>query len=103
MLTGAVPVVVTARSAGAVVGQAARLAARIQDPAYAEQAGLAGIASALVARRAVLSERAVVVASSRDDALAGLVALVRGESAPNLVTGTAGPAARTVLVFPGQG
>ena len=61
------------------------------------------MAGALVARRAVLGERAVVTVGSRAEALAGLRALARGESVPGVVVGSAVAAGRTVLVFPGQG
>ncbi|MFF1798740.1 acyltransferase domain-containing protein, partial [Kitasatospora sp. NPDC058263] len=45
----------------------------------------------------------VLVAGSTEEALAGLGALARGESAPGLVTGSAAGAGKLVLVFPGQG
>ncbi|WP_406174367.1 type I polyketide synthase [Streptomyces sp. NBC_00996] len=94
-----VPLVVSARSAGSLVGQAERLVSFV-----GENAGtLPHVAGALVAQRAVLSERAVIVADSGEEALAGLGALARGESHPGLVTGSAVGAGRTVLVFPGQG
>ncbi|MGW7793798.1 acyltransferase domain-containing protein, partial [Streptomyces tricolor] len=96
---GVVPLVVSAASEGSLAGQAERLAAFTGDT----DASLADVAGALVRRRAVLSERAVVVAGSREEAAAGLAALARGESAPGLVTGSAASAGRTVLVFPGQG
>ncbi len=96
---GVVPLVVSAASEGALAGQAARLTAF----ATSTEAPLAHLASALVAQRALLGERAVVVAGSREEAVAGLGALARGESAPGLVTGAAGASGRTVLVFPGQG
>ncbi|WP_449455867.1 SDR family NAD(P)-dependent oxidoreductase [Streptomyces dangxiongensis] len=96
---GPVPLVVSAASEGSLTGQAERLAARTADT----DASLADIAAALVTRRATLSERAVVLAGSRAEAVAGLAALARGESAAGLVTGGAGAAGRTVLVFPGQG
>ncbi|MFJ4520653.1 type I polyketide synthase [Streptomyces sp. NPDC088810] len=99
---GVVPLVVSARSTASLAAQAGRLAAfaGVTDAAPAEVAG------ALVARRALLSERAVVVAGSREEVLAGLGALARGESSPLLVTGTvagSGGPGKTVLVFPGQG
>ncbi|MDX2543668.1 SDR family NAD(P)-dependent oxidoreductase, partial [Streptomyces sp. WI04-05B] len=97
---GAVPLVVSAKSAGALAGQAERLASFI---GAADGATLPEIAGALVGERALLSERAVVVAGSREDALAGLGALARGESAAGLVTGNRVSAVRTVVVFPGQG
>ncbi|MFF9091336.1 SDR family NAD(P)-dependent oxidoreductase, partial [Streptomyces sp. NPDC014991] len=96
---GPVPLVVSAASEGSLAGQAERLAAYTAGT----DAPLADIAGALVTRRAALSERAVVVAGSRAEAVAGLGALARGESAAGLVTGGAGATGRTVLVFPGQG
>ncbi|MFD8726353.1 type I polyketide synthase, partial [Streptomyces sp. NPDC059629] len=97
---GAVPLVVSAKSVGSLAGQAERLASFI---GAAEGATLPEIAAALVGERALLAERAVVVADSREDALAGFGALARGESADGVVTGNKASAARTVLVFPGQG
>ncbi|WP_405854124.1 SDR family NAD(P)-dependent oxidoreductase [Streptomyces sp. NBC_01515] len=97
---GAVPLVVSAKSAGALAGQAERLASFIGT---ADDATLPEIAGALIGERALLSERAVVVAGSREDALAGFGALARGESADGVVTGNRASAVRTVVVFPGQG
>ncbi|WP_399080244.1 SDR family NAD(P)-dependent oxidoreductase [Streptomyces zaehneri] len=100
---GVVPLVVSAASAASLVGQAGRLASFVES---GEKVSLPDVAAALVAQRAVLSERAVVVAGSRGEALAGLGALARGESHPGVVTGglsSAAVAGRTVLVFPGQG
>nr|ADM46359.1 polyketide synthase [Streptomyces sp. CS] len=96
---GVVPLVVSAASEGSLAGQAERLAAFVGDT----DASPAEIAGELAARRAVLSERAVVVAGSRTEAVAGLRALAEGESSPTVVLGGAGSAGRTVLVFPGQG
>ncbi|MFD8726287.1 SDR family NAD(P)-dependent oxidoreductase, partial [Streptomyces sp. NPDC059629] len=97
---GVVPLVVSARSVGALAGQAERLASFVETG----EEPLSQVADALVTRRAVLSERAVVVAGSREEALAGLRALARGQSHPGVVTGGSFGAAvsgRTVLVFPG--
>ncbi|WTL70189.1 SDR family NAD(P)-dependent oxidoreductase [Streptomyces sp. NBC_01518] len=99
-LDGVVPLVVSARSTGALTGQAERLASFVE---LGEEVPLGTVAGALVAQRAVLSERAVVVAGSREDALVGLGALARGESSPVVVKGSAGGSVRTVVVFPGQG
>ncbi|HET9381202.1 MAG TPA: beta-ketoacyl synthase N-terminal-like domain-containing protein, partial [Streptomyces sp.] len=65
---GVVPLVVSARSTGSLAGQAGRLAS------FVESADLppVGVAGTLVAGRAALAERAVVVAGSQDEALAGL-------------------------------
>ncbi|MEU6594748.1 type I polyketide synthase, partial [Streptomyces sp. NPDC046881] len=95
---GVVPVVVSARSAGALAGQAGRLAAFVGE----SDAPVAAVAGALVSRRAVLSERAVIVAESREDVVSGLRALAAGETAPFVVTGS-GADGKTVVVFPGQG
>ncbi|MGV9267904.1 type I polyketide synthase, partial [Kitasatospora sp. NPDC003701] len=96
---GVVPLVLSAKSAGSLAGQAERLTAFLQ-PSEQE---LPEFAAALVAQRALLGERAVVLAGSREEALAGLGALARGESDAALVTGSGSGSARTVLVFPGQG
>ncbi|MFF8543768.1 SDR family NAD(P)-dependent oxidoreductase [Streptomyces werraensis] len=99
---GVVPLVVSARSAGSLAGQAGRLAAFVEE---SDGAALTEVAGALVAGRAVLSERAVVLADSGAEALGGLSALARGESGTNLVSGSAGSGVpgKVVWVFPGQG
>ncbi|MCG8915898.1 type I polyketide synthase [Actinokineospora sp. PR83] len=98
-VAGVVPLVVSARSAGSLVGQAGRLAS------YLGSAGVspASVAGGLVSGRAVLDERAVVVAGSVEEAVAGLGALARGEGASGVVTGSAGALGKVVWVFPGQG
>ncbi|HET9380674.1 MAG TPA: type I polyketide synthase, partial [Streptomyces sp.] len=100
--TGAVPLVVSARSAASLARQAERLASFVEEGT----APPADVAGALVTGRAVLDRRAVVVAGSRTEALAGLRALALGETAAGVVTG--GEAGRSVpggvvWVFPGQG
>ncbi|MEV5255741.1 SDR family NAD(P)-dependent oxidoreductase [Streptomyces werraensis] len=98
---GVVPLVVSARSAGSLAGQAGRLAAFVEESDGVSPASVAG---ALVAGRAVLSERAVVLADSGAEALGGLSALARGEGAPGVVSGSAaGALGKVVWVFPGQG
>ncbi|MFH7600062.1 type I polyketide synthase, partial [Streptomyces racemochromogenes] len=99
---GVVPLVVSARSAASLAGQAERLAGFLDG---AEGVSLAEVAGALVSGRAVFGERAVVTAGSAEEALSGLRALARGEDAAGVVTGSVGPAApgRAVWVFPGQG
>ncbi|NEB75047.1 type I polyketide synthase, partial [Streptomyces sp. SID14478] len=98
---GVVPLVVSAHNTAALAGQADRIAAFVESGC----APLARTAAALLANRALLSERAVVVAGSDEEALAGLQALARGESTPGAVSGSAGSATadRVVWVFPGQG
>ncbi|WP_424185424.1 type I polyketide synthase [Actinokineospora sp. G85] len=95
---GVLPVVLSARSTGSLAGQASRLASCLGS------APLARVAGALVSSRATLGQRAVVVAGSTEEALAGLTALARGESTPVLVTGAVtGAPGKVVWVFPGQG
>ncbi|MFI6006049.1 type I polyketide synthase [Streptomyces sp. NPDC051366] len=96
---GAVPLVVSAGTAGSLAAQAGQLVEFLEG---ADEVPLADVARALVSGRAVLGERAVVVAGSDEEALAGLQALARGESAPGLVTGSGAPG-KVVWVFPGQG
>ncbi|MEU4366853.1 type I polyketide synthase [Micromonospora chersina] len=92
---------VSARSRGALAGQAARLAAHLRarpapDPAT--------VAWSLVRTRSAFPQRAAVVGSSAEDLLAGLDALVAGTPAPGVVSATgAGQDAGPVFVFPGQG
>ncbi|MGE6731327.1 type I polyketide synthase [Streptomyces sp. NPDC059900] len=96
------PWVVSGRTAEGVRGQAARLLAAVQ----AEEGAPAprDVAWSLVSSRAVFEDRAVVTGASRDELVAGLGALARGESSPGVVKGTAsGTAGRPVFVLPGQG
>ncbi|MGW5749042.1 SDR family NAD(P)-dependent oxidoreductase, partial [Amycolatopsis sp. NPDC003861] len=94
---GVVPLVVSAATAASLAAQAGRLAEVGDVP-------LADVAGTLVSGRAVLSERAVVVAGSNEEAVTGLQALARGESAPGLLTGRgSGAPGKVVWVFPGQG
>ncbi|OEJ34105.1 type I polyketide synthase [Streptomyces subrutilus] len=98
---GVVPLVVSAGPPGSLAAQAGRLAACLE----ADGVPPASAAGTLATGRAVFGERAVVVAESGAEALAGLRALARGESAAGVVSGCAGSGApgRVVWVFPGQG
>ncbi|KOY59203.1 type I polyketide synthase, partial [Streptomyces sp. XY332] len=100
---GVVPLVVSARSAGSLAGQAGRLASYLESAPGGVR--LASVAGALVSERAVFGDRAVVVAASGEEASAGLEALARGEDAAGVVVGSVGGAApgKVVWVFPGQG
>ncbi|WP_372352422.1 type I polyketide synthase [Streptomyces sp. KL116D] len=107
--TGVVPLVVSARSERSLAGQAERLATYIESHGE-DGAGaplpLPRVARALLAQRALLPERAVVLAGSDEEARTGLAALARGESPAGVVTGRAagsGGPGKTVWVFPGQG
>ncbi|MEV6932309.1 beta-ketoacyl synthase N-terminal-like domain-containing protein [Dactylosporangium sp. NPDC051485] len=97
---GAVPLVLSARSVGALSAAANRLAARLTD---VPEPGLLDVAASLATGRAALEHRAVVVAADRAEALAGLRALGAGVAAPNLLEGFADANRRAVFVFPGQG
>ncbi|MCN0155285.1 polyketide synthase, partial [Salinispora arenicola] len=83
---GVVPLVVSARSAGALAGQADRLTGFVRSGAVP----MSDVAGALVSRRAVFGERAVVVAGSVDEALVGLGELARGQAGAGVVAGSAG-------------
>ncbi|MFC9059194.1 type I polyketide synthase, partial [Streptomyces sp. NPDC057074] len=95
-----VPLVVSAGTPASLAAQAERLASFLENGANG--ASLTDVAGALATGRAVLGERAVVVAGSDDEALAGLRSLARGESAAGVLTGTGTPG-KVVWVFPGQG
>ncbi|MFI0901868.1 SDR family NAD(P)-dependent oxidoreductase, partial [Streptomyces sp. NPDC020983] len=99
-LGGAVPWVVSAASPTALRAQAARLA----DFAAGAEAGAVDVGWSLVAGRAVLEHRAVVVGAGGEELLAGLRSLAADEPSGTVVTGepVAGGAG-AVLVFPGQG
>lgn len=97
---GPVPVVISARGTSALRAQAARLQ---EFAGSGPSDGHLMIARSLATARAIFEDRAVVVAGSRADMLAGLAALASGEEAPSLITGPRRVAGKTVFVFPGQG
>ncbi|MFF5250239.1 SDR family NAD(P)-dependent oxidoreductase [Streptosporangium sp. NPDC000095] len=97
---GPVPLVLSARSARALGGEARRLRAYLErNPGVA----LADVAAALVTTRAEFGHRAVVVAGDREEALAGLSAVADGAPSASAVSGYAGDSRLPVLVYPGQG
>ncbi|BBB02251.1 putative modular polyketide synthase [Actinacidiphila reveromycinica] len=105
LVSGAVPWVVSGRSADGLAAQAARLAAFVAEEEGQENVGVTDLAWSLVTTRAAFDHRAVVVGPERADLLAGLDAVVRGERGPSVVGGVvpAGGGGRVVFVFPGQG
>ena len=90
----AVPVVLSARSVPALRAQAERLRAQL---AGQPELSLADLGLSVATTRALLDERAVVVASDRDELLAGLGALAAGGAGGRAVSG------RTAFLFTGQG
>ncbi|GAA2661046.1 type I polyketide synthase [Paractinoplanes durhamensis] len=106
-VTAPIPVVVSARTGTSLRAQAAKLADYLAAEAAAAGAAvpLADIARALAGTRSVMEHRAVVVATDRATAEAGLRDLATGTPSPIVVDGNAGPDAdhRVAFVFPGQG
>ncbi|HTZ44616.1 MAG TPA: SDR family NAD(P)-dependent oxidoreductase [Jatrophihabitans sp.] len=86
------PWLLSARTAGALAGQAGRL---LSHPAGSP----ADVARSLLVSRGRFEQRAVVLAADPAEALRALAA---GQSHPDLVRGTAG-AGRTAALFSGQG
>lgn len=98
-----VSVVVTAKSRGALAGQAAKLAQWIRDTPGVQPADLAW---SLAATRSKFRERAVVRARDIGDVLAGLRAIEMDSVHPSVVIGMESVHDRkdkVAFVFPGQG
>ncbi|HET8683493.1 MAG TPA: type I polyketide synthase, partial [Micromonosporaceae bacterium] len=98
---GVVPWVLSARSAEALRGQAAALAAHL---AAGSPARPVDIGWSLVTTRSVFEHRAVVLGEDATQLRSGLRALAAGEAHPAVVTAVANAdASGAVLVFSGQG
>ncbi len=108
---------VSARSAGALAGQAGRLAEFVRAR---PELGVADVGHALVTSRSLFTHRGVVVGPAagaadlgldavdasgpdREGLLAGLDALAAGEPAPCVVQGVAKAGGEVAVLFPGQG
>ncbi|WP_425412662.1 type I polyketide synthase [Micromonospora halophytica] len=92
---------VSARSKGALAGQAARLAVYVR-----ERGGLdpAAVAWSLATTRSAFDQRCAVVGSTVEELLSGLDAVAAGAPAGSVVSGVAAAqGAGPVFVFPGQG
>ncbi|MFD4150131.1 SDR family NAD(P)-dependent oxidoreductase, partial [Streptomyces goshikiensis] len=104
--SGAAPVlpyVLSARSADALRGQAARLRVHLEDSA---ELRAPDVAYSLATRRAAFDHRAVLVAGDREELLRGLEALGNNDLANAAVTrGTVGAAGagKLAFLFTGQG
>ncbi|WP_431775532.1 type I polyketide synthase [Streptomyces cucumeris] len=97
--TGPWPFVVTGRGAAALRGQAEELRSFVERHPELEPAD---IGRSLVTTRAVLADRAVVVAEDRAALLAGLSALAAGTDSPAVHIDRAREG-RLAMVFTGQG
>ncbi|MFI0797052.1 type I polyketide synthase, partial [Micromonospora rubida] len=93
------PVLLSARTAEALAGQAARWA----DHLAADDAPRPVDVAVSSISRAGLEHRAVVLAEGADDLLAGLRALADGEPNGTVTTGAASPRGRVAFLFSGQG
>ncbi|GAA2617921.1 type I polyketide synthase [Streptomyces axinellae] len=101
-----VPWPLSGRGPGGLRAQAARLAAVVEG--RGGRADALGVARALAAGRAQLSERALVLGDGLPELLAGLRAVAGADpatgTAPGVVRGSGGAeSGPVVLVFPGQG
>jgi acyl transferase domain-containing protein len=92
-----VPLVLSARGTTGLRAQSANLRSIV------DSGSLVDVGSSLVTTRSVLSDRAVVLAGDRAEALAGLAALADGTSAAGVLSGVADAEGKRVFVFPGQG
>ncbi|MGW0824747.1 type I polyketide synthase [Streptomyces sp. NPDC002845] len=98
-----VPWVLSARSEEALTERARQLLSLVDFVDADPGLGVGAVARALATSRSPFEHRAVVVAGDPDGFRTGLNGLVTGSEAANVVRGLAGPAGRTVFVFPGQG
>ncbi|MFD2619858.1 type I polyketide synthase, partial [Streptomyces chumphonensis] len=90
----AVPVLLSGRGPAALRAQAERLRAHLVDR---PELSVPDVGHATATTRALLDERAVVVASDRDELLAGLAAVAAEDTGGRAVGG------RTAFLFTGQG
>jgi acyl transferase domain-containing protein len=94
------PLLLSAKSAEALKGQAERLREHVQ--AHPDLA-LVELAYSLAITRTRFEHRAAIVADSREGLLAALDALAQGRPEPQTVLGRARGAGKLAFVFPGQG
>jgi acyl transferase domain-containing protein len=99
MMAGALPCVLSGRTAPALHAQAQRLADYL---ASRPEADLADVAWSLASRSA-FPHRAVVMAADREGLLSGLEALTRAEPCGHVIAGTAPNSAGAAFLFSGSG
>jgi acyl transferase domain-containing protein len=93
------PLVLSAKSPGALSAQAARLSAHLTShPGLAD-----GDVAWTLAGRATFEHRAVVLGADRDQLLSGLADLATDDIGATAIRGHATPVGKTAFVFPGQG
>ncbi|MFB9547775.1 acyltransferase domain-containing protein, partial [Micromonospora sagamiensis] len=95
-----VPVLLSARSEGALAGQADRWARWLAGD---EALRPVDVGWSSVTTRPALEHRAVLTATDRDDLLVSLRSLAAGEPSGTVVTGTAAVRGQVALLFSGQG
>jgi polyene macrolide polyketide synthase len=96
---GPLPIVLTAKSAGALRESAARLASHLE---HHPQLALTDVAHSLLSTRAAMEQRAALAGDDREQLLAGLRALASGESGAGTYTAAA-RGGRLAFLFTGQG
>ncbi len=97
---GVVPLVLSAKSDGALRGQAARLG---EWWAKDESCSAVDVGFSLVSGRSMFGDRAVVLGGGRGGLLGGLGVLAGGELGVGVVRGVADVGRRVAFLFPGQG
>ncbi|MGN6200778.1 MAG: SDR family NAD(P)-dependent oxidoreductase, partial [Solirubrobacterales bacterium] len=96
----AVPLLLSAKAPEALASQGERLAAHLEaNPGL----HLPDLAHTLIAHRAQLEHRALVVGADVEDLGEGLTALARGAEHPALQRGRAASQGKVAFLFPGQG
>ncbi|QQW33596.1 type I polyketide synthase [Mycobacterium marinum] len=95
-----VPWIITAKSPEALLAQAARTVAHLEDD---PDLRAIDIGYSLASTRAQFAHRAIVVGRDRNELLNGVRSLVAGESDPAVVRGVAEPSAKTAAFFHGEG
>ncbi|MEU9048756.1 MULTISPECIES: beta-ketoacyl synthase N-terminal-like domain-containing protein, partial [unclassified Kitasatospora] len=99
-LTSGLPWVLSARTAGALRGQAQRLLDLLDgEPDTAPEA----VGVALASTRAAFEHRAVLVGADRSELRAALETLAADGVSAGQIRGVSGSAGRVAFVFPGQG